>query len=272
MEPIHKVLPRIAIPLFRDDALILLRPPGAKRGGQGHHLFLGRDHNEGYLASDVNLEGKRPGILVVHEWWGLNDYARKRARMLAELGYTALAVDMFGDGKTTDHPEEAGKFAMESMRSLDTARARFMAAYNLLKEQPGVDGERIGAIGYCFGGGVVLEMARTGADLRGVVSFHGSLGTQTPAERGAVKARLLVCSGGDDSFVTPDQVEQFKKEMNEAGVAYTFENFPGAKHAFTNPDADTYAEKYGLAVGYNKAADEKSWADMRAFFQEVLVR
>ena len=177
---------------------------------------------KGYLAFDDSKEGKRPGILVVHEWWGHNDYARKRARMLAELGYVALAVDMYGDGKQAFHPEDAGKFAGEVMSSLPVAKARFEAAMMLLQSHRLTEAGQIGAIGYCFGGGVVLHMARMGIDLKGVVSFHGSLGTSIPAEEGAVKARVLVCHGADDPFVPREQIDAFKAEMDAAKVKYRF--------------------------------------------------
>ena len=175
----------------------------------------------GYLAYDENLKGKRPGVLVVHEWWGLNDYARKRAQMLAELGYTALAVDMYGDGKTAMHPDDAGKFSSELMKNFDVAKARFLTAMDFLKQQPTVDPARLAAIGYCFGGGVVLNMARQGADLKGVASFHGSLNAVKPAEPGMVKAKVLVLHGAEDKFIKPEQIEAFKKEMSEARVDYT---------------------------------------------------
>ena len=224
---------------------------------------------KGYLAYDASQEGKRPGILVVHEWWGINDYAHKRARMLAELGYTALAVDMYGEGKQATHPEDASKFAGEVMQHMDVAKARFQAALNLLKSQETVDTTKIGAIGYCFGGGVVLQMARLGTDLDGVVSFHGSIATNNPAQPGLVKAKILVCNGGDDSFTTPEQIAAFKKEMDDAGVDYQFITYSGAKHSFTNPQADTLGAKFNMPIAYNKSADENSWNDMKQFFKEV---
>lgn len=224
---------------------------------------------KGYLAYDDAVAGKRPGILVVHEWWGHNDYARKRARMLAELGYTALAVDMYGDGKQAKHPDDAGKFAGEVSQNMPVARARFLAALDILKSDPTVDADKVAAIGYCFGGGIVLNMARMGVDLKGVVSFHGSLGTGNPAQPGTVKARVLVCHGSGDNFVTPEQIEDFKKEMEAAGVDYQFIAYEGAVHSFTNPDADRFAREFGLGVGYNAAADQKSWADMQSFFKKI---
>jgi len=224
---------------------------------------------KGYLAFDDSVEGKRPGILVVHEWWGLNDYARKRARMLAELGYTALALDMYGGGKTAGHPEEAGSFAGELRRNLPLAKERFLAALKLLKEQPTVDAGKIAAIGYCFGGGVVLEMARAGIDLDGVVSFHGNLTTDNPAKPGTVQAKVLVLNGGADTFTTAEQINQFKKEMEAAGVDYLFINYPGAKHSFTNPQADETGRKFGMPLAYDPEADRKSWQAMREFLDGI---
>ena len=155
---------------------------------------------KGYLAYDSNTKVKRPGVLVVHEWWGINDYVRKRARMLAELGYTALAVDMYGEGKQATHPDDAGKFSSETMKNFDTAKIRFKAAEDFLKRHYTVDPKQIAAIGYCFGGGVVLNMARQGADLKAVASFHGSLAAVKPAQVGKVKAKIRVYNGAPSSF------------------------------------------------------------------------
>lgn len=224
---------------------------------------------KGYLAYDDAVQGKRPGVLVVHEWWGHNPYARKRARMLAKLGYTALAVDMYGDGKTADHPDDAGKFAKAVGGNLPLAKARFLAALNLLTAHDTVAKDKTAAIGYCFGGGMVLQMARQGIDLDGVVSFHGSVATSTPAEKGKVKARVLVYNGADDPFVTAEQITAFKKEMADAAVDYEFVNIPGAKHSFTNPDADGFAKKFNMPLAYNKRADEQSWQGMQAFFNKI---
>ncbi len=227
---------------------------------------------KGYMAFDDSLTGKRPGILVVHEWWGHNDYARKRARMLAELGYTALAVDMYGDGKQAEHPSEAGQFAAEVRQNMPVATERFLAALQVLKDHPTVNPEQIAAIGYCFGGGLVLQMARQGMDLDAVVSFHGSLATDTPAQPGVVKARILVCDGANDKMVTPQQIQAFHLEMKGADVDYKFVSYPGAMHSFTNPDADAYAEKFGIPVAYNAEADKRSWQDMQDFLKETFAR
>jgi len=224
---------------------------------------------QGYLAYDAAIEGKRPGIIVVHEWWGHNAYARKRADMLAELGYVALAVDMYGDGKQADHPENAMKFASQVMQNIEQAKTRFLAGMDKLKNHPDVDPEKIAAIGYCFGGGVVLHMARMGVDLDGAVSFHGSIATQRPARKDSVKAQILVCNGADDNFVTQEQIDAFKQEMDSAGVTYQFINYPGAIHSFTNPDADLFGQKFNMPLAYNAEADHKSWEDMKAFLKKV---
>jgi len=224
---------------------------------------------KGYVAYDDSIKGKRPGVLVVHEWWGQNEYARHRARMLAALGYTALALDMYGNGKQATHPDDAGKFAAAVRKNMPEAEARFRAAMKLLQEQKTVDAKHIAAIGYCFGGGIVLEMARRGLDLDGVVSFHGSLGTANPAEKGMVKARMLVLNGADDPFTKPEQIAAFKNEMDNAGVDYRFINYPGAKHSFTNPGATELGKKFGLPLAYNEEADKKSWAEMQGFLKDV---
>ncbi|MES9969651.1 MAG: dienelactone hydrolase family protein [Candidatus Thiodiazotropha sp.] len=214
---------------------------------------------KGFLAYDDAIQGKRPGILVVHEWWGHNAYARSRSKQLAGMGYTALAVDMYGDGKQADHPKDAGRFAGEVKKNMETASARFQAAMDLLQAHKTVASGDISAIGYCFGGGMVLEMARRGLDLDLVSSFHGSLPTTTPAVKGAVKAEVLVFNGADDPFVKPEHIEAFKAEMDQAGVKYSFTNYPGAKHSFTNPDADKFGKKFDLPLKYDPSADNQSW-------------
>jgi dienelactone hydrolase len=224
---------------------------------------------KGYLAYDANSKDKRPGVLVVHEWWGHNEYARKRARMLAELGYTALAVDMYGDGKQAMHPDDAGKFASEVMKNFDTGKMRFEAAENFLKKQPTVDPKQIAAIGYCFGGGVVLNMARQGADLKAVASFHGSLAAIKPAQAGTVKAKLRVYNGEDDKFTPQPAIDAFLQEMRDAKVDFQFINYPGAVHSFTNPEADELGKKFSLPMAYNADADKMSWEDMTNFFAAV---
>ena len=224
---------------------------------------------KGYLAYDESITGKRPGVLVVHEWWGLNDYARKRARMLAELGYTALAVDMYGDGKQAMHPDDAKAFSSELMKNFDVGKARFVAAMEFLKQQASVDPSRIAAIGYCMGGGVVLHMARQGVELKGVASFHGSLTAVKPAQSGVIKAKILVLNGGADKFITPEQIEAFKQEMKVAGADFQFISYPGALHSFTNPEATELGKKFDMPVAYNAKADKESWDEMKNFLSTI---
>ncbi|MGD8642674.1 MAG: dienelactone hydrolase family protein [Chromatiales bacterium] len=227
---------------------------------------------KGYLVYDESIGDPRPGVLVVHEWWGQNAYARKRAEMLAELGYVALAVDMYGDGQQATHPEDAGKFASAVRKNMDVGERRFLAAKQLLSSQPQTDPDRVAAIGYCFGGGVVLEMARRGVDLDGVVSFHGSLTTEQPARAGEVKAGVLVLNGADDPFVKPEQITAFEQEMSAAGVEYEFINYPGALHSFTNPEATENGKKFDLPLAYDAQADQDSWKAMQGFLDRVFAK
>jgi len=225
----------------------------------------------GYYAYDDAVKGPRPGVVVVHEWWGLNDYAKRRARDLAGLGYSALAIDMYGNGQNTEHPKDAMAFMQAALKDGKAASARFQAGLDLLKKQPQTDPDKLAAIGYCFGGKVVLDAARQGVPLAGVVSFHGALVTNTPATPGSVKAKVLVEHGALDSMVTQDNVTAFKSEMDKAGADYKFVSLEGAKHGFSNPDADrlSHGEHGGPDIGYNKEADEKSWADMQKFFKKI---
>jgi dienelactone hydrolase len=223
---------------------------------------------DGYLAYDESKQGKRPGILVVHEWWGLVDYPKMRTRKLAELGYVAFAVDMYGNGKTVNNPDDAGKMAAPFYQNLQMTKARFDAALNKLKTYSQVDTNQIAAIGYCFGGGVVLNMARMGENLKGVVSFHGGL-VGAPADRNLLKAKILVCHGAADQFVKPQEVAQFKKQMDSIGADYMFRQYPNATHAFTNPAATPTGEKYKIPIAYNGAADTASWNDMKQFFARI---
>jgi dienelactone hydrolase len=225
---------------------------------------------KGYLAWDASKPGPLPGVIVVHEWWGHNDYVRRRARMLAEEGYVALALDMYGNGKNTQHPEDAQKFVMEAVSNAAVAKERFSAAYDLLKRHDATDPAKIAAIGYCFGGAVVLQMARLGADLDGVASFHGTLSPQgPPAQSGVFKAKALVLHGADDALVPPEQVAAFAKEMDAAGVDYTFIAYPGAQHAFTNPAATERGTALNMPLAYDQAADTQSWAELQKFLKAV---
>ena len=263
---------RILVLLLGAALVVAFSPPasaGSKIVGKEIDYTAGGVTLKGYLAYDEGVKGKRPGVLVVHEWWGQNEYVRKRARMLAELGYTALALDMYGEGKMASHPDEAGKFSSEVMKNFPVAKERFLAALDLLKEQPTVDPGRIAAIGYCFGGGVVLNMARHGVDLKGVASFHGSLAVVTPDKPTPIKAAVRVYNGADDKFIPAEAVEALKKEMADQKVDFKFVNYPGAVHSFTNPDATETGKKFNMPIAYNAAADKASWDDMQKFFKEI---
>lgn len=224
---------------------------------------------QGYLSYDDAISGKRPGVLVVHEWWGHNAYARKRADMLAKMGYTAFAIDMYGTGKLAEHPEDAEKFMQATLADMNVAEARFNAAMTLLQQQPTVLKDKIAAIGYCFGGGTVLHMARVGTNLDGVVSFHGSLAAKKLAQSGKVKAKILVLNGADDTFITTEQIAALKQEMQSATADLTFINYPGVKHSFTNPDADDFAKRFNMPLAYNAEADKDSWQRMQVFLTQV---
>ncbi|MGA3286283.1 MAG: dienelactone hydrolase family protein [Bacteroidota bacterium] len=224
---------------------------------------------KGYIVYDNALKEKRPAVIVVHEWWGVTDYPKKRAEMLASLGYVAFAVDMYGSGKVADNPGDAQKFAGESMKDLSLLKAKFVAAIELLKKNEHVDSTRIAAIGYCYGGGVVLNMARAGVDLKGVVSFHGSLATTTPAEKWNVKAKILVCNGGADKFISENDIKNFKQEMKAAGADFKFLSYKGALHAFTNPAATELGKKFNMPIAYNESGDKRSWKEMRRFLKAI---
>ncbi len=222
---------------------------------------------QGFMAWDDAVKTKRPGVLVVHEWWGHNAYARQRAEQLAKAGYVAFALDMYGKGKVTTHPADAQAFVADATKDVAVVTARFQAALDQLKQDPHVNPDKIAAIGYCFGGAIALAMARSGADLDAVATFHGALATEHPAEKGKVRARLLVMTGLADSFVSPEQVAAFDAEMKAAGANYRIIRYPGARHSFTNPDAASYGME---ALAYNANADKQSWAAMLKMFKQAL--
>ena len=222
---------------------------------------------QGYVAWNDSYTGKRPGVIVVHEWWGENENTRKQARRLAEAGYVAFALDMYGKGKVTTHPETAQQFMQEAMKDPDAMAKRFDMAADLLKKDPHVDPTKIGAIGYCFGGGVVLDRLRAGQDLKAAAIFHGSLATEHPAEPGKIKGHVLVLVGGADPMEPADLVAKLKKELDDAGAKYDVIVYPKAKHGFTNPDAG----KAGMAaLAYDATADRESWAAMLKSFKMYL--
>lgn len=218
----------------------------------------------GYLAAPADAEDA-PGILVVHEWWGLNDYAKLRARKLAELGYVAFACDMYGEGRTSDTVPGAQALAGPFYGDRSLFRTRTQAGIDILRAQPGVDPERIAAIGYCFGGTAVLELARSGADIDGVVCFHGNLTTANPADARNIRCSVMVCNGADDAFVSMEDRQALIERMSKAGVDLQFIEYAGAVHSFTNPKADDLGMD---SVGYDALSDRRSWAHMQLFFDE----
>ena len=232
------------------------------------YMVDGTEH-VGFVASGAKAGEKKPGVIVVHEWWGHNDYARSRARKLAEAGYVAMSIDMYGEGKTADHPKDAGAFAKKAMSDFPLAKKRFETAVEQLKKRPDVNPEKIVAIGYCFGGAVVLNMARAGMDLDMVASFHGSLGGMKKASAKTYKAKTLVFNGAADPMVPEKDIKAFKKEMKSAKVDLTFKNYEGAKHAFTNPGATAKGEKFKLPLAYDKKADEDSWSVFMAALKKL---
>ncbi len=220
----------------------------------------------GYVAWDANAQGKRPGVLVVHEWWGHNEHARNQAKRLAEAGYVGFALDMYGDGKVTTHPDSAKTFVAEAMKDPAVMQARFNAALEQLKQDPHVDATKIGAIGYCFGGAIVLSLARAGADLAAVGSFHGAIPPPAKVDSGTVKARVLIQTGGADPMVPATDVERYQNDLQTAGARVDVITYPNAKHSFTNPNAD----KVGMpGLGYDPAADQQSWAALLKMLGEV---
>ncbi|GIX21857.1 MAG: hypothetical protein KatS3mg121_0640 [Gammaproteobacteria bacterium] len=262
---------------FAEDALVGLAraaerlPPPVERElvAETVRYRAGEVELRGHLVYDAHLR-RAPAVLVVHEWWGQNDYARLRAHMLAELGYVALAVDMYGEGRLAEHPDEAGRFAGAVLQNRERARARFEAALDFLRGHPKVDPERIAAIGYCFGGAVVLAMVREGLDLDLAASFHGGL--PPGAEQGAgagFAGRVLVFHGGADPLVDGEAMRRFVDDLRTRGVRAEFVEYPGAKHGFSNPDADDLGERFGLPLAYDIEADQDSWRRLSAALAEV---
>ncbi|HSH13883.1 MAG TPA: dienelactone hydrolase family protein [Desulfurivibrionaceae bacterium] len=250
-------------------ALAVTGPAQAGVVGKEITYRAGELEMKGYIAYDETLTAKRPGVIVVHEWWGHNAYVRKRAELLAAAGYVAMAVDMYGNGRQATHPDEAGKFAAEVRNNLPEARKRFLTALEVLKADPMTDPGKLAAIGYCFGGGVALQMARDGVELKGVVSFHGSLESSEPAKPGKIKAEILVFNGGADQLVSPESIHAFVKEMTSAEADFTFHSLPGAKHSFTNPDANRLAAEFKMPLAYQEKGDKESWRDTLSFFNRI---
>lgn len=225
----------------------------------------------GFIVYSDSLQGKRPAILVVHEWWGLNDYAKNRARQLARLGYTAMAVDMFGNGRTASNPDQALGYAMPYYKNPLLAKTRLDAALTKLKTYAQTDTSKIAIIGYCYGGFAALNAAKLGLDVDGTVVFHGNLNGEPPVKN-AMKSEVLVCNGADDKFVSEQEISEFKKQMDSVDVSYVFKSYPNSVHAFTNPQSTENGKKFNIRIAYNPEADKNSWNDMRAFLSRIFSR
>jgi len=225
---------------------------------------------KGFLAYDDAVKSKRAGVLVVPEWWGANDYARKRAHMLANAGYVALVVDMYGNGQVADNPQDAGALAGNVNKNPPLALSRFQAAERFLAKQPNVKKDEIAALGYCFGGGVVLNMVRAGEPLKSAITYHGILATDVPVKPGSIKTKLRIFTGEADPLVPPEQVEAFRTEMDNAKADYMVVSYPGAKHTFTNREDDSYTAQFGLPLKYDPVADKDSWTRTLEFLRATL--
>jgi dienelactone hydrolase len=222
---------------------------------------------KGFVVYDDAVQGKRPGIVMVHEWWGITKHMRNEAQKFAQQGYTAFIADMYGDAKTADNPKDAGALATSVMTDPKVMELRFNAARSQLAGHPSVDPTRIGAVGYCFGGAVVLNMARTGADLDAIVGFHASLGLNTPAPApGTVMAKILVLNGADDPFVKREEYEALKNDFDAAKAEYRIIEYPGAVHAFTNPEATELGQKFNLPLRYDAQVDREAKTEASKFF------
>ena len=224
---------------------------------------------KGYFATNAAADAKVPGILIIHEWWGHNEYVRRRADMLADLGYVALAIDMFGDGKTAEHPEEAGRLTGMVIQNMDQSQAKFEAAMKALQEHPNVDPEKIAAVGYCFGGTIAFNMANAGFDLDGVAAFHSALALPIAPNAETLKAKILVCNGADDVFIAPESIDTFKETYAAVGAELEYISYPGAVHSFTSKEADANGEKFNLPLAYNAEADAASWEKLQEFLKSV---
>ena len=220
-----------------------------------------------FLAFDESKKGELPVVFIIPEWWGMNDYVKRRAEQLAGLGYMAVAIDMYGDGKAVDNPDDAGKLAKPFYGNADLAKQSFEAALKQVQNIQKANKTKMAAIGYCFGGAMALNMARIDEPLKGVVSFHGNL--MSGVKPVANNVSVLVLNGADDTFVSKDEIASFKKEMDSAKIQYKFVDYPGAVHSFTNPDATATGKKYNMKVAYNEAADKASWEEMKVFLNKI---
>ena len=242
---------------YASYAAIVEKPVNYEHGGVKY---------TGYMFHDDTKAGKRPGVLVIHEWWGLNDHSKSKAKELAEAGYVAFAMDMYGDNKVTSHPAQAKEWMQQTTSNVDDWQARANLGLKILKDHELVDTARVAAIGYCFGGATVMQLAYSGAEVAGVVSFHGSLPPATPEQAKMIRAKVLVEHGNDDAFIPADRIVKFKSALDTARVDYTFHGYDGVRHAFTNPDAGSYGIEN---LKYDADADKKSWAAMNDFFAGI---
>lgn len=225
---------------------------------------------KGYIAWDSNIKGKKPAILVIPEWWGLNDYPRMRARKLAELGYVAMAVDVFGNGKVAANPDEAQKLTAPFYKNAAMVKPILDAALGKLEENPHADPHNVAVIGYCFGGYVALNYAKLGADIKGVVTFHGGgLTAGAPLDKKLLKAAVLICQGGNDKLAPVKDAETLKHRLDSIGAKSELKIYPNATHAFTNPESTATGKKFNMPIVYNPEADKNSWNDMREFFVKI---
>jgi len=263
------ILSVILITMVTANASFGKNPSSSKIKEEKVTYSIGDKSFKGVIVYNETQAGKRPAVLVVHEWWGLTDYPVMRARKLAALGYIAMAVDMYGDGKIAANPTEAQELATPFYKDPQLSKTRLEAALAKLKEYKQTDSQNIFAIGYCFGGSVVLNSAKLGTDLKGVVSFHGGL-AGVPANKDLLKAKILVCHGGNDKFVSENDVNSFKHQLDSVGAEYKLIVYPNATHAFTNPDATKIGKQFNMPIEYNEKADADSWNDMMLFFNKLL--
>ncbi len=247
--------------------LLLASPATAEIKSKAVHYQHDDEQLTGYLYWDDAVEGKRPGVLVVHEWWGLNDYAKKRAKMLAELGYVAFAADMYGDGKVTDKPAQAQEWMQEITTDVEGWRERASLGVMQLKKSALVDDKRLAAIGYCFGGATVFQLSYSGSEVLGVVSFHGALPAAPTEAKGKINARILAFHGAADNFVAPEVVQNFQAKLQESQADWEFVIFGGdVRHGFTNPDAAAFGIEN---LKYDAQSDADSWERMKFFFSDL---
>lgn len=255
-----KVIPMVAV------GILLAGAAGAEVRTREVEYRHGDTVLEGFMAWDDSLEGRRPGVLIVHQWMGLTEYERTRAGQLASLGYVAFAVDVYGKGVRPADTSEASTFAGTYKKDRTLLRARVAAGLETLRSSELVDPKRIAAIGYCFGGTAVLELARSGADVAGVVSFHGGLDSPEPEDGRSIKAKLLILHGANDPFVPAEDIAAFQQELRDAGVDWQMVYYSGAVHSFTQKAA---GDDPSRGAAYDERADRRSWQAMRALFDEI---